>query len=134
MSHTVYIVVLDERADLHTFKNNHDADKKITCSYHDVHTHILEKSRNYVVIVTPNHRTDEIVLKQLLEKKLSYLGLMGSPAKIKRIFTTLKQAGISPEKLSQLQIPIGLPIRSHTPTEIAISIAAEIILFKNKVN
>jgi len=38
----------------------------------------------------------------------------------------LKELGISPQQLQRLHAPVGLPIGSHTPPEIAISILAEI--------
>ena len=43
----------------------------------------------------------------------------------------LRDEGLDPSKLDKIRTPIGLPINSHSPEEIAISIAAEIILVKN---
>jgi len=43
----------------------------------------------------------------------------------------LRGEGFDSEKLGRIHTPIGLPIKSHTPEEIAVSIAAEIILVKN---
>jgi xanthine dehydrogenase accessory factor len=126
-----HIVVLDERSDINTFKNNTDAHEKIIISYQNIQAHIPEGEQNYVVIMTPNHRADELVLRQLIDKKLGYLGMMGSASKVKKIIEHLRQDGISPEKLQRLRAPAGLPIKSHTPTEIGISIAAQIISVKN---
>lgn len=126
-----YIVVLDERPDINTFKNNTYAHEKIIISYKNIQVHIPEGEENYVVIMTPNHRADELVLGQLIDKKLRYLGMMGSASKVKKILEHLQQDGIPPEKLQQLRAPAGLPIKSHTAMEIGISIAAEIISVKN---
>jgi len=127
-----YIVVLDERADVNTLKNNTVAHEKITVSYQEIRQHIPDGSQNYAVIMTPNHQADKRVLRQLLDKKLCYLGMMGSASKVNEIFEELRHEGVSSARLQQLHAPIGLSIKSHTPTEIAISIAAEIIAVKNK--
>jgi xanthine dehydrogenase accessory factor len=47
------------------------------------------------------------------------------------MFRVYRDEGISEEKLSRLRAPIGLQIKSQTPAEIAVSIAAEIIQIKN---
>ncbi len=58
--------------------------------------------------------------------------MMGSPAKIAQIFASLKKKGVAAARLKRVHAPVGLPIHSHTPEEIAISIAAEIISIKNQ--
>jgi len=129
-----YIVVLDERAEINTFQNNTDANEKRIIAFHQIEQHIPDSEQNYVFIMTPNHRADEIVLRQLLAKKLGYLGMMGSASKVNEIIQHLQKDGISSEQLQCLHAPIGLSIKSHTPAEIAISIAAEIISIKNSAS
>jgi xanthine dehydrogenase accessory factor len=128
-----YIVVLDERAEINTFQNNTDANEKLIIAFHQIEPHIPDGKQNYVFIMTPNHRADEIVLRQLLAKNLGYLGMMGSASKVNEIIQHLQKDGISSEQLQCLHAPIGLSIKSHTPTEIAISIAAEVISIKNSL-
>ena len=43
----------------------------------------------------------------------------------------LKDEGLDKESLARIRTPIGIPINSRTPEEIAVSIAAEIISVKN---
>jgi xanthine dehydrogenase accessory factor len=126
-----HIVVLDARAEMNTLQNNTDAHEKRITAFHQIGQYIPDGMQNYVFIVTPNHRVDEIVLRQLLAKKLGYLGLMGSVSKIKKIRQNLQNDGISAAQLQGIHAPIGLPIKSHTPMEVAISIAAEVISIKN---
>ena len=52
---------------------------------------------------------------------------MGSQAKISEIKNQLKTEGISEQQLSRLTAPIGLPMVSNTPEEIAISVAAQLL-------
>ncbi len=52
---------------------------------------------------------------------------MGSPAKLKAIFDRLREQGFTDEQLDRLQAPVGLPIGSSIPEEIAVSVAAQIL-------
>ena len=86
---------------------------------------------SYVVIMTFGHKSDETVLRQLLDKNVKYLGMMGSKRKVQAIFSSLLLAGASEIQLDKVDAPIGLSIGSQTPAEIAVSIAAKIIQVKN---
>ena len=57
--------------------------------------------------------------------------MLGSKAKMATLFRELIDEGISKDRLDRIHTPIGLPINSHSPEEIAVSIAAEIIAVKN---
>jgi xanthine dehydrogenase accessory factor len=81
--------------------------------------------------MTNNHKHDIDVLRALIDKKVNYLGLMGSKNKVSRLKKKLKNEGATDDELSRLYAPIGISIHSQTPDEIAISIAAEIINVKN---
>ena len=127
-----HIVVLDDRARLATMAANTYAQEKHVTSYNRIGRHVSEGSQSYVVIMTFGHLADERVLGQLAEKKTALPGdALGSPAKIAQIFTHLKKKGVAAASLKKVHAPVGLPIHSHTPEEIAISIAAEIIQVKN---
>ena len=127
-----HIVVLDDRPFVATMAANTYVQEKQVVSYKSIGKHISEGNESYVVIMTFGHQADERVLQQLAGKKLRYLGLMGSPAKIAQIFTRLKKKGVGSTSLKKIHAPVGLSINSHTPEEIAISIAAEIIQIKNQ--
>jgi xanthine dehydrogenase accessory factor len=53
--------------------------------------------------------------------------MLGSKKKTKTVFSNLKANGIPQEMLDKVHAPIGLPIATETPEEIAVSIMAEII-------
>jgi xanthine dehydrogenase accessory factor len=126
-----HVRVLDDREELATMEANVFAREKHVVSYRFIGRHVEEGERSYAVIMTYGHLADEKVLGQLAGKKLRYLGLLGSPAKNAQIFASLKRKGISAASLKKVHAPVGLPIHSHTPEEIAISIAAEIIQIMN---
>ena len=126
-----YVVVIDDRTDVSTLKENIYADEIVTLPFDEINEYIPEGENNYVIIMTPSHRGDETSLKQVINKKLAYIGMMGSSRKVKEVFGNMREAGFSEDELKKVHSPIGLPIKSNTPEEIAISIAAEIIQVKN---
>ena len=120
-------VVLDDRPEIVHREYNPWAHNLQLCPFDAVGEQVPEGSRNYAVIMTPSHRADEKVLRQLVAKNLAYLGMMGSRSKVAGIFSRLREDGVSEAVLGKVHSPIGLPIGSHTPAEIAVSIAAELI-------
>jgi xanthine dehydrogenase accessory factor len=93
-------------------------------------THTLPPSA-YAVIVTRGHTHDLDALQALSKSPHRYLGLIGSKAKVKRIFDELLDQGMSAEQLKGIHAPIGLDIGAITPQEIAVSILAELIAVKH---
>jgi xanthine dehydrogenase accessory factor len=128
-----YIRIYDERRDLKTMMENDFAhEKKVVAGYTALNELIPSGNNHYVVIMTFGYRTDDIALRALLNKEFSYLGLLGSRSKIEKMFDDYRKDGISENLLKRIHTPIGLPIKSQTPEEIAVSIAAEIIQVKNQ--
>jgi len=85
-------------------------------------------STAYAVVVTRGHRHDLDALRALAPRHLRYLGLIGSRAKVKRIYDVLVEDGtVAIEQLTNVHAPIGLDIGAVTPQEIAVSIVAELI-------
>jgi len=85
----------------------------------------------YAVVVTRGHKHDIDALRALTRSPLRYVGLIGSRAKVKRIFDALRDEGTTPEALRTVHAPIGLDIGAITPQEIAVSILAELIAVKH---
>ena len=83
------------------------------------------------MLVSHGYRTDEKILRKLIRKKYKYIGMLGSEAKVMKLFAGLRADGFTKEEIARVHAPIGLPIHSRTPEEIAVSIAAEIIRMKN---
>jgi xanthine dehydrogenase accessory factor len=85
----------------------------------------------YVVIVTRGHTNDLDALRALAPRDLRYLGLIGSRAKVARIYDALSAENMPAETLKRVHAPIGLDIGAVTPQEIAVSILAELIAVKH---
>lgn len=126
-----YLCLLDDRTDLNTLHQNKFVhEKHILRSYADLEALIPSGSDIYVVVMTLGYRSDAQVLRQLLNKDLRYLGMLGSAAKSATLRAELGLEGYSAAALARLHAPIGLPIHSQTPEEIAISIAAELVMVR----
>lgn len=125
------VVVLDDRKDLSTFENNTSAHQKHIIDFKNISDIVPDGDQSYAVIMTVAHKSDALVLKQLIRKNLKYLGMIGSKNKVKNIYESLMNDGISEAELAKVDSPIGLSINSKTTAEIAISIAAKIIQVKN---
>jgi len=85
----------------------------------------------YAVVVTRGHTNDLEALRALAPRDLRYLGLIGSRAKVARIYDALVEGGMTAERLQRVHAPIGLVIGAVTPQEIAVSILAELIAVKH---
>jgi xanthine dehydrogenase accessory factor len=127
-----YIRLFDERKGLNTMDANEWAHEKIIVNdYAELKDLVQPDPNGFVVIMTFGYRTDDTALRSLLDKEFKYIGLLGSRKKIEDMFAQLRQEGIAESLLKTIHSPIGLSIKSQTPEEIAISIAAEIISIKN---
>jgi len=94
---------------------------------------------SYLLSLTMGHSHDTPILAAALErqatepKTFAFLGVIGSPAKAGVLKRELKQQGLSQELLAQLHCPVGLPLGSNEPAEIAISIAAQLLQERDKL-
>ena len=81
--------------------------------------------------MTRGHTNDLEALRALAPRELRYLGLIGSRAKVARIYEALIESQTPAEVLQKVHAPIGLDIGAVTPQEIAVSILAELIAVKH---
>jgi xanthine dehydrogenase accessory factor len=123
--------VIDDRekfADVERFPDGIDV--QVDDIPHWLGAHVLPPT-SYVVIVTRGHRHDLDALRALAPRQLRYVGLIGSRAKVKRIYDALLEEGLPADTLKRVHAPIGLDIGAVTPQEIAVSILAELIAVKH---
>ena len=127
-----YIRVFDNREmELSTVQENTYADEISIIDYGEAEDHVTDGPNHYVIIMTAGHEFDGLILEQMMSKKLRYLGMMGSRKKVESIFNVLRKTGLEDSDFDRVHAPIGMDIKSETPMEIAVSIAAEIIRLKN---
>ncbi len=126
------VKVYDNRKDVSTMEENVFADEKKVIDYQEAGSIVPDGDHVYVAVMTFAHKQDYTVIRQMLGKKIKYLGMMGSEQKVASIFGMLKEKdGVNEQVLREIDAPIGMEIGSETPNEIAVSIAAKIVSVKN---
>ena len=87
-----------------------------------------------VVALTHDAKLDDMVLLEALKSPAFYVGALGSRINNERRRERLLQYfDLSQAEVDRLYGPVGLPIGSRTPPEIAVSILAEMTAVKNGV-
>lgn len=83
-------------------------------------------ARCAVVALTHDPRLDDMVLLEAIRSPAFYVGAVGSRLNDSKRRERLSQHfDFSDQELQRLYGPVGLPIGSHTPPEIAVAIVAE---------
>ena len=121
------VTVYDNREELANKTHFPAAEQVIFGSYEDIFSRVKLTENDYVVIMTPGHQGDFVLLSQVLRYKTRYVGCIGSRHKIARTRELLRAEGIPEDAILSVHSPIGLSIGAETPAELAISIAAELI-------
>ena len=83
--------------------------------------------QHYVVILSHDPKFDVPALQIALHSKAAYVGLIGSRTTQAERREALLEAGLESEVLDRIHGPIGLDLGGRSPTEIALSILAEIV-------
>ena len=126
------IHLLDHRENLNTMMANHFVQSKEVIEFESIENHIPEGDNIYVIIMSFGYRTDDIIIRRLLDKNLKYIGMLGSSTKIETLFKNLEADGFDKAQIAKVYAPIGIDIKSETTYEIAISVAAQLIKIKNQ--
>jgi xanthine dehydrogenase accessory factor len=91
--------------------------------------HFNELDSDYIIIATQGQH-DTAALKAALGSKAMFIGMVASSKKAKGLKERLAKQGFSETELNRIHSPIGLPIGAKTPSEIALSIVAELIQYR----
>ncbi len=88
----------------------------------------------YVICMTRGHKSDLPVLLELFKqgRAFPYLGVIGSKSKAAVLRRELTEAGIDKEQQVFL-CPLGLPIGTNHPGEIAVSIAGQLLEIRSSL-
>lgn len=83
---------------------------------------------SYICMMTKGHSSDvPILMKLLANRAFPYVGLIGSAVKGRKVRAELTASGLQKDITDSIICPIGLPIGSNSPPEIAVSIAAQLL-------
>ena len=84
------------------------------------------RADSYVVVATQG-QYDEDALAAVLRSEAAYVGLVASLKRAEAVLDYLRGSGFEASDLERLYCPAGLSLGAVTPSEIALSIAAEIL-------
>jgi xanthine dehydrogenase accessory factor len=126
------VTVIDDRREYANSVNIPEADHIIVNDIGDSLTEIKKNNTTYVVIVTRGHKDDAAALRPCIGSDLAYTGMIGSANKIASMRVNFIENGWATAKQWDIiHTPVGLDIKSRTVEEIAISIAAQLVLVRN---
>jgi xanthine dehydrogenase accessory factor len=127
------VTVIDNRAEYANENNIPDADHIIVDDIGKAIHNIEKRSGTYIVIVTRGHDDDAKALIPCINSGASYVGMIGSKNKIAKMRRNFVENGwATDDQWASIHAPVGLDILSQTVEEIAVSIAAELVLVRNR--
>ncbi len=126
------VTVVDDRKEYANSENLADADDIIVNDFGTIFEEMPIERGAYVVVATRGHNHDLEALRAALKTEAGYIGLLGSKRKKAVIFKSLEGEGLARDDIGRVIVPVGLPIGSVTPEEIAISIMAQIIQYRRE--
>ncbi|MGD9344966.1 MAG: XdhC family protein [Candidatus Aminicenantes bacterium] len=128
------VTVIDDRAKYANTDNVPDADRVIVGDIKKVLGEFPKNPDTFIVIVTRGHSHDADALKECITSDAGYIGMIGSARKIALMRQKFLDEGwATVEKFDRVFAPIGLEIQSKTVEEIAVSIAAQLVLVRNQI-
>jgi xanthine dehydrogenase accessory factor len=107
--------------------------QEIYTSYEDAFARLQPSSSSYLVIVTRGHKEDMRVLAWAVRTPARYVGMIGSRRKVLSVYKALGKEGYSMEEFERVYAPMGVDIGALSPEEIAVSIVAELVAVRRKV-
>lgn len=127
------VVVIDDRPEFAQSDNVPDADSLIVGDISASLREIPDSWDDFIVIVTRGHRNDAEALRACIRRKAAYVGMIGSRTKVSLMRREFLESGwAAAEEWDRVHTPIGLDIGSRTVEEIAVSIAAELVLARSR--
>lgn len=99
----------------------------------DVVMEMQPDARTAVITLTHDPKLDDLALMEALKSPAFYVAALGSRSNNRQRRERLLSFDVTPDQVGNLRGPAGLFIGSKTPSEIAVSIAAELVAVKNGV-
>jgi len=128
------VEVADDRVKFANRGRFPEADLIVVDSFPEAATKMTLGRNSYAVVVTRGHKGDAEALQAVLGKDLRFVGLLGSRPKMVHIFSDLEEQGVPPSELARVHSPLGIEIGATSPEEIAVSILAELIAVRHRVD
>ncbi len=127
------VTVIDDREAFANRERFPDAQQVIAEDFDKAIAELAPGESSYIVIVTRGHHDDMRMLRWAVQTPARYIGMIGSKRKTITIFKELQAEGLAAHLFERVHAPVGLDIGAITPEEIAVSITAELIAKRRKV-
>ncbi len=129
------VTVVDDREEFANATNIPDADSLVVDDMGHAINQLKKTEDTYMVIVTRGHQSDADALRYSIGTDAAYVGMIGSTKKIALMRQKFINEGwATPEQWAKIHAPVGLPIGSESVQEIAVSIAAQLVMVRNSKN
>lgn len=127
------VEVLDDRPEFADPARFPEADVVRVIDFRDPFADTRLTPPDHVVLVTRGHRFDYECLVRLLRMKHppGYVGMIGSRRRVRATHEQLAREEFTVERMSHVRAPVGLDLGGQTPVEIAVSVAAEIVMHRS---
>lgn len=90
-------------------------------------------SRSAIIALSHDPKLDDMALMEALRGEAFYIGALGSRRNQTKRRERLALLDVAPHQIAKLRGPVGLPIGSHTPAEIAVSILADLVAVRHGI-
>ena len=126
------VTVIDDRTKFANRQNIPNADHIIAKDIGEAMQALKKTPDTYIVIVTRGHKDDANALKSCIGSDAAYVGMIGSKNKIAIMHDEfIRNSWATQAQWDRILAPIGIDIKSKTVEEIAVSIAAQLVLVRN---
>ncbi len=126
------VTVVDDRPELAAASLFPQAERVICTPLDRIGEHMALAPQDYIVTMSSTHDADLCVLRQVMQAEHAYVGMLGGGHKRAFIAGKLLEEGVPQARVERMHTPIGLSIGAVTPAEIAVSIAAEMVMVRAK--
>jgi xanthine dehydrogenase accessory factor len=126
------VTVLDDRPGFATMERFPDADRVVSVDFEDPFVDVPLHARSHILLVTRGHKYDYACLVRALraDPAPAYIGMIGSRRRVRATYVQLLEDGIERAQLDRIYAPVGLDVGAETPEEIAVAVAAELVLVR----
>ena len=119
--------VADDRAEWVAVERFPTADRREVVAPERLFDAFEPASFTHLYLLGYDAMKDLEVLAIAIERFPNSIGLIASASKREHMFAKLRERGVPREALARVRSPVGLPIGAESPSEIAVSIVAELV-------
>ena len=124
------VFITDDREEFANAERFPEADILMPLNPEEALPKLPVNANTFIVVATRGHRYDNVALEAAARTPAKYVGLMGSRRKTILIYEDLLRSGVPLDRVREIRSPVGLDVRARTPEEIAVSIMAEVLMFR----